>query len=206
MKTTSSLRKLFQPVLATLAIAITCGISAPAQANYIVTLEQVGSNVVATGTGAFDLTGLSFAGSNSLGTGIHPSLALAGIGPDGSVDEWDGTAPFAGPTNFGPGPGTSPDSSSGDTVGNFPYVFGAGVLFVPVGYTSGNLLSDSLTFNNQTFSSLGVTPGTYVWSWGTGANQNFTLVVPDSGSTFGLLVLSLAGLFGAARFRSLRVA
>ena len=102
MKTTSSLPKLFQPVLATLAIAITCGISAPAQANYIVTLEQVGSNVVATGTGAFDLTGLTFAGSNSLGTGITPSFALAGIGPDGSVDEYDGTAPFAGPTNFGP--------------------------------------------------------------------------------------------------------
>ena len=31
----------------------------PAQA-YTVTLEQVGSNVVATGSGAFDLTGLTF--------------------------------------------------------------------------------------------------------------------------------------------------
>jgi hypothetical protein len=36
------------------------GLSAPpAQAGYIVTLEQVGSNVVATGSGAIDLTDLT---------------------------------------------------------------------------------------------------------------------------------------------------
>ena len=48
---------------------------------------------------------------------------------------------------------------------------------MPQGYVSGAALSDSMTFNNATFASLGVTPGTYVWSWGTGlANQNFTLI------------------------------
>ena len=35
-----------------------------------------------------------------------------------------------------------------------------------------------MTFNNATFSSLGVTPGTYEWTWGTGLpNQNFTLII-----------------------------
>ena len=47
---------------------------------------------------------------------------------------------------------------------------------MPQGYISGAALSDSMTFNNATFASLGVTPGTYVWTWGTGLpNQNFTL-------------------------------
>ena len=47
---------------------------------------------------------------------------------------------------------------------------------MPQGYVSGGALSDSMTFNNATFASLGVTPGTYVWTWGTGLpNQNFTL-------------------------------
>jgi hypothetical protein len=55
-----------------------------------------------------------------------------------------------------------------------------------------------MTFNGQTFASLGVNPGTYVWSWGNGANQNFTLIiggsVPDGGSTISLLGFALAGL------------
>jgi hypothetical protein len=68
------------------------------------------------------------------------------------------------------------------------------------------LLSDSMTFNNATFASLGVTPGTYVWTWGTGADQNFTLQigsvgvpVPGSGSTVSLLGCALLGLAGLRR-------
>jgi hypothetical protein len=79
---------------------------------------------------------------------------------------------------------------------------------VPQGYMSGAALSDSMTFNNATFASLGVTPGTYVWTWGTGlANQNFTLQigsvggpgVPDGGSTVSLLGVALLGLAALRR-------
>jgi VPDSG-CTERM motif len=84
-------------------------------------------------------------------------------------------------------------------------------LILPQGYLSGNALSDSSTYNNATFASLGVTPGTYEWMWGTGANQNFTLKVvttpvPDSGSTISLVVMALTCLFGVSRFRSFRLA
>src|SRR5205085_7185414 len=48
-------------------------------------------------------------------------------------------------------------------------------LIVPTGYVSGTALSDTATYSGRTFATLGVTPGTYVWTWGTGANQNFTL-------------------------------
>ena len=64
-----------------------------------------------------------------------------------------------------------------------------------------------MTFNNATFASLFVTPGTYVWTWGTGANQNFTLQtgsvgvpgVPDGGSTVSLLGCALLGLVALRR-------
>jgi len=62
-----------------------------------------------------------------------------------------------------------------------------------------------MTFNNATFASLGVTPGTYKWRWGTnGANQFFRLVigpntVPDGGSTVSLLGCALIGLAALRR-------
>jgi hypothetical protein len=83
---------------------------------------------------------------------------------------------------------------------------GGGRLAVPHGYVSGNPLSDMATYDNTNFSKLGATPGTYEWTWGSGANQNFTLkigtaTVPDHGSTAALLILALVALFGASRLR-----
>jgi len=48
---------------------------------------------------------------------------------------------------------------------------------VPRGYVSGTALSDSATYSGKTFATLGVRPETWVWKWGTGANQNFTLQI-----------------------------
>src|SRR5438874_4689037 len=64
--------KFFKPTLATtLAFVLAWLLSArPAQAGYIVTLRQVGPNVVATGSGAIDLTGLTFFQSTSLDPAI----------------------------------------------------------------------------------------------------------------------------------------
>jgi hypothetical protein len=51
----------------TLGAALLLGVaSAPAQAGYIVTLEQVGGDVVATGSGPIDLMGLSFGATNDV--------------------------------------------------------------------------------------------------------------------------------------------
>ena len=58
--------KLTKMILSALAfacalVAVTSLFSVqPAQAGYTVTLQEVGSNVVATGSGAIDLTGLTF--------------------------------------------------------------------------------------------------------------------------------------------------
>jgi hypothetical protein len=48
----------------------------------------------------------------------------------------------------------------------------APTLFVPTGYVSGTALSATDTYSGQTFVSLGLTPGTYTWTWGTGANAD----------------------------------
>jgi hypothetical protein len=78
---------------------------------------------------------------------------------------------------------------------------------VPQGYISNSPLSDGATWDKATFNSLGVTPGTYKWSWGKGANQNFTLIVPDQGSSLTLLSIVLLCWLGfdLARRRVMKV-
>src|SRR5436190_19555341 len=71
--------KFFKPTLAiTLAIALAWLLSvrpllALGPHGYIVTLQQVGTDVVATGRGALDLTGLTFSESTSLDPAIRPA-------------------------------------------------------------------------------------------------------------------------------------
>jgi hypothetical protein len=157
--------KFFKPALATtLGIVLGWLLSVrPAEAGYTVTLRQVGPDVVATGSGAINLTGLTFDTSAFVNSEMRPSPATILTGPttSSSVDLY--TEP-GGPTSFGSsGFFTLASSGSGDMVG---IATGEELhpvsLIVPTGYVSGTFLSDSATYNGKTFATLGITPGTYV--------------------------------------------
>jgi hypothetical protein len=159
---------------------------------------------VATGSGAINLSGLTFSfATEAISPAIHAndgfiSLGAAGEEARAQIDIYTG---FTGPATFGSGGEFDTNLGSGSFVG-IGRPFG---IIVPLFYQSGAPLSGNATWNNATFASLGVTPGTYVWTWGTGANQNFTLKIPslpDSSSSFGLFALGLIGLFSVGRFRS----
>ncbi|HEX5327186.1 MAG TPA: hypothetical protein VFW75_11005 [Acetobacteraceae bacterium] len=187
-------------------LVIGVGLSAsPARAGYTVSLSQQGSNVVATGSGTIDLTGLTPNGSGISEGGVGPLHGEINTGPASFVGvSWD--TGYTGPTSFGSGGELPASSGSGDTVG----IGAFGVdLVVPSGYVSGSALSDTSTYDNQTFASLGVTPGSYVWTWGRGATaDSFTLQigaasVPEpSGAALLALPLGLLMLFGARRRRA----
>jgi hypothetical protein len=170
-----------------------------AQAGYVVTLEQVGSDVVATGSGALDLVGLTFAFVGAAKAQLAPSEADITTGPvaDTPVDGYDG---FSGPANFGGGGLTiGASGGSGDSV---TIVGGGNLLAVPQGYLSGGALSDTSTYDNQTFDTLGITPGAYTWTWGSGANQNFTVVIGEvpEPATWAMMLIGFAVL-GYAGYR-----
>jgi hypothetical protein len=173
------------------ALLVSCGFSvSSALAGYTVTLMQQGPNVVATGSGAIDLTGLFPISSIQMQqAGMNPSGGSILTGPAAPTFVLE-YAFISGPSNFGTGLLTAADSGSGDGVG----ILLGEALFVPAGYVSNQPLSDTSTYNNQTFSNLGVTPGIYEWAWGKGENQNFTInAVPEPRASLvfgaGLLVL-----------------
>lgn len=184
-----------------LGAAVVIGYGPMAQAAYTVTLAQVGSNVVATGSGSLDLAGLSFLESGPLSAEIDPSNAFIITGSS-SFEPSDVYGGITGPTSFGSGLNTPASSGSGDTVGINNLT--ANALFVPSGYVSGAALSDTSTYDNATFASLGVTPGTYTWTWGAttpGAvplDDTFTLVIPAAAvpepASLALLCAGLVGL------------
>jgi hypothetical protein len=206
-----SLRRSF---LVTAAVAITAmllgsGLFGPAQAGYMVTLEQVGSNVVATGSGTINLTALNFTEPASTSSILEPGGATISTGANGqpgvgtAIDIYGlGSGLISGPKSFGSEPNTLANSGTGDMVG----IDGLnGSLAVPDGYVSGNSLSDTATYDNATIASVHVAPGTYVWVWGSGADaDSFTLqigpaAVPAPLIGHGLPVLLAVGgiLFGA---------
>lgn len=192
---------IFAPIRCSLMFIVTASLCfvRPVQA-YTVTLEEVGSNVVATGSGAINLKGLTFTSLVQAPAFMRPEAATISL----SQGIGDGYRDFSGPSSFGSGSDTFASSSSGDFVGIDNISVVESVLWVPRGYVSGDLLSSSSRYTNETFASLGVTPGTYIWRWGNGQNQNFTLIiggagVPDSGTTISLLGFGLLGLAALRR-------
>lgn len=152
--------------MAAIIVLLAAGVG---RADFIVTLEQVGSNVVATGTGTINLTDLGYLDSPNTEADIDPDFGALVVGPASLelVDEYSGVT--TGPSSFGSSSATYASSGSGDMVGILDQ---EADLFVPQGYVSGDALTSTSTFDNTTLSALGVTPGTYTWTWGSGADAD----------------------------------
>lgn len=177
------------------------GLAPEAQAGYIVTVAEEGPNVVATGAGSLDIGALTLVASLGAGADeINPSAGLIEVGSSllaGTV--YSG---ITGPVSFGPGGSTVTASDSGPLVGvsGGDTLASEPVLVVPQGYVSDTPISASTaTWDSATFTSLGITPGTYVWNWGSGATaDSFTLdiVAPASVPEPASLTLLGAGVIG----------
>jgi hypothetical protein len=143
----------------------------------VINIVESGGNVVATSSGTINLGSMTrflmnIAGSDA---GVNPSGAAI-VMATGIIDAY-----FINP---GPSFGTGTESF-GTGVGNAFGVVGDQsfpLLFVPAGYVSGNQLSAVLTFPTATFASLGLTPGSYVYTTLSEDTVTISILVSGSGS------------------------
>ena len=186
-------------ILSVSAAVISAGLLLGVQsAKAVITVKatQVGADVDFTMTGSLASDSVVVQASDySWGQGIqaNPPHVIFGPGFNGTLYSLPN---LTGPTSFGSGGFDNPSGNSGTASYFTPedaYIITTGGL--------DTALSASMTFANATFSSLGVTPGTYIWSWGPSAAMSDSYIlqieptsVPDTGTTFGLLGVSLAGL------------
>lgn len=187
--------------VAALALGVGLMAAAPSQAAFVFTMKEVAGGVELNGSGTINTAALTKGDPNSFSVaGVLPDESVIRAGESSSdVTEWFG---ITGPASFGPGTiNRNTSARSGDSmalVGIF------GFLLLPDDYDSGDPLSNTGFFAGSTYASLGVTPGTYVWTWGRLAEADsltLNIVAPTGVPTPGTVLLAGTGLLGLAAAR-----
>jgi hypothetical protein len=136
--------------------------------SFIVQVSQVGNDVVWEGTGQFNLASLTFAFNQPQNAGFVASSAGWWIGPLAQLNRYNGLITF--PTSFGSGSsGALNRASTGSTFGIFDNDAGGRYLYVPSDYVSNQYISGLTVYESQTIAGLGLVPGNYTYTWGSGA-------------------------------------
>lgn len=169
-----------------------------AQAGLIFTMQESGSDVVVTGSGSVDLTGLTLLGSTSslafISTHATWGSALS-IGPVASEPVYSYGGLVSSDPDFGSSSLWTPASTgSGDKISLIvnELTFLGPALHLPSAYVSGAALAATSTWLGASFASLNLNPGTYTWTWGSGSHADSATLIIGSVSEPGPLALGLA--------------
>lgn len=184
--------------------AAAMSVASPVSAAYTIAFQQVGANVVSTGSGSLNLTALTVAGGIGGPGQILASQGLAILGQGAPGITATGYSGISGPASFGTSSNIAADFGTGPFVG----IWGTqNRVWAPIGYVSGDPLGISTaTYQNDSFASLGLTQGTYVWTWGQGVTaDSFTVQIGPAAagipepSTWAIMMLGLGFVGGAMR-------
>jgi len=187
-------------------LCLASAISPVSRAAITIHMAEVGSDVVATLSGAINSLPGAPTGSGGLGSynGLRPSgptmsfafTQVPGVFPVVQVNYYTATAY---PSNLGSSSTTllQANSSTASTTMMFRNLTSSNIM-IDQSYVLGTAVTGSLTWNNKTFSSLGVATGSYVWGW---SSDSITLNVVPEPSSLSLLVVGLGGLIALRRAR-----
>ena len=142
---------------------------------FTVTVKEVGSDVVWSGAGTLNLTNLTVENTTNMSPGYQANQAIWACGSSNSPSDFYGGAAFTiYPLAFDVfGAFVPPYSGEGSTFGIVPSLSPRAVV-VPTGYVSNTYISGSTLYQNTTIASMGLSGGTYVYSWGI---DSMTLII-----------------------------
>ncbi len=193
-----------QKILITVCSFLLIVLQSVVQAGVTVQVSETGGDVLFQGNGTIDLTDLTFDQTIGIGNLLSPGSATMTFGNSGVGGDVDLYGGLVGPSSFGSNINTLGPDPNGDA---FALTFLTStpankLIGVPQGYTTGQPLSFSQNHDGETFDSLGLVKGSYLWRWGSGPTLDFLElnigVVPEP-STFASL--AMLGLCLATRFR-----
>jgi hypothetical protein len=194
-----------------LGIGIACVMPAsaapPTGASAKIKFDQVGSNVVATLTGTFDLTLGN--GTNGFQRGVTPgdNQIEGPFGLDGLLKKRIGVALLNPLVNFG---SDTQQFVADSSTGAFSFVvWGDTPKFgVDSTYVSGSQMNATSTWNNKSLSGMGIQDGVYRWTYGNSGEHEVKMVVgnavpePGEWAAMGILGAGLTGLVIRKRRRT----
>ncbi len=167
----------------TLALAF----GGPANAEVVVNFFEQDGNVEAVASGSLNIDGLGapdgFGSSSSfvLGSGFSSSFDGAfGVGIAGAAGQNDAYV-INTDLEFCTGGRTTTFDDTGLRVGIASGRTLPDRLYVVPGYQSGTPIESTATFEGTTLAAMGMIPGTYVFSWGSGDNADqLTLIIGEA--------------------------
>ena len=186
-------KKLIATVIGIVSILI-WGESVHAQVE--LNIYESGSNVIATDYGEVSLAGLSLSyGDFPYYQRINATNGIAAVGGSNVL-----TDVYSGSISGGSLGSGQNDFNANSSSGNIFGVYGHSFILVPYGYVSGSVLSGTSTFTNVSLASMGLSLGTYHFSWGGATDQAATVNVetvpePSSYALFGLGALALVVVY-----------
>ncbi len=129
----------------TLATFLAIGsLSDQADAAAVINVTESCGDVIVSAAGSLNIADLTFWQTSNTAQGINSSSSFLEVSA-GPVALYQS---ISGPTSFGTGGFTFPNSGTGD---RFGIRFGAASLAVPAGYVSGTSLSGTSTFTSKSF-------------------------------------------------------
>ena len=146
----------------------------PLPSTFYMEVTEVGGNVIISGSGNVNTTSLTNTGNSTQGCRVIPEIAFIALGPTDLSEDVTAYSGINGPSDIGSSTVTNANLYTGN--GAFGIQGLDDSVLVPVGYISNTPISGTSTYFGKTISGLGLIPGTYTWTWGSGSNAG-TFVV-----------------------------